>query len=217
MRASLLPKTVTAVLIASGSPWHRLSTALIAVCWGLFAVVWLGGALYNAHRGPAVRRRPARSHLWLAGLIAAWLLLGMVPAGDWRRLTVSAPWLRAIGTVLLVCSTAFTLWARLVLGSMWSSFVVIKEEHQLRTDGPYAITRHPIYTGMLGMLAGSTLLAGFGRWAAWLLVAFLIVTAKLRAEERLLGEVFGADYERYRQRVPQLVPGLRHLKEPRHR
>ena len=70
---------------------------------------------------------------------------------------------------------------------------------------------------MLGMLAGSTLLAGFGRWVALLLVAFLIVTAKLRAEERPLGEVLGAEYERYRQRVPQLVPGLRHLKELRRR
>ena len=29
---------------------------------------------------------------------------------------------------------------------------------------PYAITRHPIYTGILGMLLGSLLLAGAGRW-----------------------------------------------------
>ena len=132
------------MLIASGAPRHTLSWALIAVCWGLFAVVWLSGALYNAHRGPVARQRSGRNYVWLAGIVVGWLLISTLPAGDWRSLTVSAPWLRAIGAVLLVCSTAFTLWARLVLGTMWSSFVVIKEEHQLRTDGPYAITRHPI-------------------------------------------------------------------------
>jgi protein-S-isoprenylcysteine O-methyltransferase Ste14 len=54
-------------------------------------------------------------------------------------------------------------------------------------------------------------------WAALLLVGVFIVSMKISTEERLLGEVFGAEYEHYRQRVPQLVPGLRHLKELRRR
>jgi protein-S-isoprenylcysteine O-methyltransferase Ste14 len=54
----------------------------------------------------------------------------------------------------------FTLWARFSLGTMWSVAPKVKGDHQLRTHGPYAVTRHPIYTGLLGMMLGATLLAG---------------------------------------------------------
>jgi protein-S-isoprenylcysteine O-methyltransferase Ste14 len=54
-------------------------------------------------------------------------------------------------------------------------------------------------------------------WAALLLVGVVIASMKISAEERLLGEVFGAEYERCRQRVPQLVPGLEHVKQLRRR
>jgi protein-S-isoprenylcysteine O-methyltransferase Ste14 len=37
---------------------------------------------------------------------------------------------------------------------------VVKDDHVLRTDGPYGITRHPIYTGLLSMLAGTALIEG---------------------------------------------------------
>jgi protein-S-isoprenylcysteine O-methyltransferase Ste14 len=61
-------------------------------------------------------------------------------------------------------ATALTIWARLALGVMWSAAPTLKQEHKLRTGGPYAVTRHPIYTGLLGMMPGSLLLAGAGRW-----------------------------------------------------
>ena len=72
-------------------------------------------------------------------------------------------WARLLGLALLLAATGLTLWARLVLGTMWSAAPAVKAEHQLRTTGPYAVTRHPIYTGLLGMMLGSGLLAG-GRW-----------------------------------------------------
>ena len=60
-----------------------------------------------------------------------------------------------IGLVILLGSTVFTLWARFALGTMWTLDARLKEGHALRTDGPYRITRHPIYTGILGMLLRS--------------------------------------------------------------
>jgi protein-S-isoprenylcysteine O-methyltransferase Ste14 len=79
------------------------------------------------------------------------------------------------------------------LNLLWSGAPAVKQKHQLRTGDPYSITRHPIYTGVLGMLLGSMLVAGGGRW---------IVRRFMLAE-------FPDDYPRYRQRVPRLVPGLR--------
>jgi protein-S-isoprenylcysteine O-methyltransferase Ste14 len=155
-----------------------------------------------------VQRRVSRTSGWLLVVAAALLVGGVVPDSAWRALTVHAPWLRALGAAVLLAGTAFTLWARAALGTMWSSAVVAKQEHVLRTDGPYTITRHPIYTGMLAMLAGSALLAGLGHWLLALVLGVAIILVKLHLEERLLTEVFPGEYDDYRRRVPQLVPGL---------
>ena len=184
---------------------------MIALCWALFALVWLVGAVYNRRHAAAVRRRASRNYVWLAiGIV--WLVAAALPSSDWQSLSVHQPWLRAIGAVLLLAGTAFTLWARAVLGTMWSSAVVTREEHVLHTDGPYAITRHPIYTGMLAMLTGSALLGGLGSWAPALVAGIVVVVVKAHLEERLLMETFPGQYEHYRRRVPQLIPGLAWLR-----
>jgi protein-S-isoprenylcysteine O-methyltransferase Ste14 len=94
---------------------------------------------------------------------------------------------------------------------MWSSAPAVKEQHQLRTGGPYAITRHPIYTGMLSMSLGSALVAGGGRWIAPFAVILILLEIKIHIEERLMLAEFPDDYPRYRQLVPRLIPGLRLL------
>jgi protein-S-isoprenylcysteine O-methyltransferase Ste14 len=64
---------------------------------------------------------------------------------------------------------------------MWSSGAVARKGGGLRTDGPYAVTRHPIYTGIVAMLAGTALTQGGGRWAALLVAVTLVLLAKIRA------------------------------------
>jgi len=58
------------------------------------------------------------------------------------------------------------------------------------------------------MLLGSALLAG-GRWIAPFPVFLVLLEVKIMMEERLMLAEFPEDYRRYRQRVPQLIPGLR--------
>jgi protein-S-isoprenylcysteine O-methyltransferase Ste14 len=123
--------------------------------------------------------------------------------------TFSAPWARFLGLAILLAATAFTLWARFALGLMWSAVPAVKEGRRLRTSGPYAITRHPIYTGLLGMLLGTMLVAGGGPWIVPFPVALILIEFKIRIEERFMTAEFPEEYPRYRRRVPQLVPGLR--------
>jgi protein-S-isoprenylcysteine O-methyltransferase Ste14 len=197
----------------SMSTWHTVADAAIGVCWGAFALVWVVGALYNARRAPAVRTRTMGNRQWLIswliGVAAAWAGLRLVPGSDWDRLSLHASWIRWPGLALLVAATGFTIWSRFSLGTMWSSAVVAREGHELRTDGPYGIVRHPIYSGILGMLLGSAMLDGFGRWTLALIGGGALVLLKARAEERLLSDVFPDDYERYRRRVPALIPLMR--------
>jgi protein-S-isoprenylcysteine O-methyltransferase Ste14 len=105
------------------------------------------------------------------------------------------------------CGFAFTWWARLHLGRLWSGGVTRKANHKVIDSGPYAIVRHPIYTGLfIAVIATAvergTVLALLG--AAVLIVATYF---KARLEENFLERELGAAaYEDYRRRVPMLVP-----------
>lgn len=192
-----------------------LATVAVAICWGAVLLTWLAGALYNASHGPAVRTRTPLGSTLLIGAVSVLVVVSvlvavrLVPLADWRPLVVHASWVQALGLAVLLGFTAFTLWARVALGTMWSLNSLLKQEHQLRISGPYAITRHPIYTGILGMLIGTVLLVGVGRQVLLLPVGVVLFEIKIHREERLLLAAFPDDYPRYRRRVPQLVPGPR--------
>jgi protein-S-isoprenylcysteine O-methyltransferase Ste14 len=182
------------------------------VCWGTVVLVWIAGALYNAARAPrATIRGTAVSGELLAAIVLCALIA--IPAhriGEY--LSVSAMWVRVLGLAVLVASTAFALWARFSLGTMWSAAPRVGGDQRLRTTGPYGVTRHPIYTGLLGMLAGTTLLGGVGQWFVLIVTGLIALEAKLRTEERLLLATFPDAYPQYRREVPQLVPGLNALR-----
>lgn len=202
----------------TSSQVHALVVVGVATCWGVIVIAWIAGALYNASRGPrAGTRLPPVSNL-LSGFIVtalAWAIVRIFPRSDWHSLAVGTPWVRVLGLAILIGSTVFTLWARVVLGTMWSSSPMVKVQHRLRTDGPYGVTRHPIYTGLLGMLLGTVLLVGFGHWLVLLLVGLVFIEIRIRMEEGLMLATFPEAYPRYRRRVPQLVPGLRRLQRSR--
>jgi protein-S-isoprenylcysteine O-methyltransferase Ste14 len=192
-----------------GGAWRVASEVTLWVCWGLFGLVWSAGAVYNAWKGPRTRSRSMGRAGWIVFGVGVWLLVRHFPGAGRGAGNVDEWWVRAIGIAILVAMTAFALWARGALGTMWSSITAVKEGHQLRTDGPYAIVRHPIYTGILGMLLGTAVIGGLGRWLVLVVVGVVVFEAKLHSEERLLSRTFGEEYDRYRRRVPQLVPGLR--------
>ena len=121
----------------------------------------------------------------------------------------SLAFLALLGGLLAVGSTALLLWARWVLGTMWASVPMVQEHHELRTDGPYGLVRHPIYTGLLGLITGSMLACGFGVWVAYLAVAVPWLLRRVRVEDDLMAGQFGAAYDTYRARVPALVPWTR--------
>jgi protein-S-isoprenylcysteine O-methyltransferase Ste14 len=92
------------------------------------------------------------------------------------------------------------------IGTNWSGTVTIKQGHELVTTGPYALVRHPIYTGLLLALAGSALARGEWRGALAVLIALLALWRKLRLEEHWMREQFGEAYRAYSRRVAALVP-----------
>ena len=189
-----------------------LVDAVVWTCWGLFIAVWIGGALYFGRRATRARKRSFPSAGWYLLVISLWFVSRALLGVDTLSLHGEPEAIRLLGAVLLVASTGLALWARIALGSMWSSSAVARERHILRMQGPYALTRHPIYTGILGMLLGTAVALGFGVWLYVFVLVVVFFELRIRTEERLLSEVFPGAYEEYRHRVPQLIPGLRRLR-----
>lgn len=186
-----------------------MASASVAVCWLTFAAVWAVTANYNVTRAPAERQRSWYGTGVLPVVIISVVIRLAVPRAGWQSVAFSAPWARFAGLAILLAATALTVWARFALGLMWSAAPAVREGHQLRTRGPYAITRHPIYTGLLGMVAGTALVAGGGAWIVPFPVALVLIEFKIRIEERFMTAEFPGEYPGYRRRVPRLVPGLR--------
>ena len=115
----------------------------------------------------------------------------------------------ALAVIAAISSVWLTMSALKTLGKEWSLTARLVEGHQLATSGPYAYVRHPIYTGMLGMLVATGL--AVSHWTALpgaLVVFFVGTVIRVRSEERLLRGAFGEQFERYARRVPALLPGL---------
>ncbi len=111
-----------------------------------------------------------------------------------------------LGAALTAAGVAFAVWARLRLAGNWSSDVTLKRDHELIVDGPYALVRHPIYTGVLLALFGTAL--AIGEWRAPLAVVIAGVAwwRKLTIEEVVMRRQFGDVYDRYAARTRALIP-----------
>ncbi|WP_433448397.1 methyltransferase family protein [Streptomyces sp. CA-142005] len=195
---------------------HSALVLIIGVCALVFVAAWIAGAVYFGVKSPAgprgwvhgLRRTLPRRLLLIAGVYAFFTLVGH-SRGFWRHLQYWQPELALVGAVLAIASTALLLWARWVLGTMWASVPTVQEDHELRTSGPYRLVRHPIYTGLLGLITGGMLASGFGVWTAFLAVAVPWLLRRVRIEDDLMAHQFGAAYDAYRAEVPALIPHIR--------
>lgn len=180
---------------------------LIPALWLAWLICWIVSARGNKE----IARRESASSRFLhrvplltgAILLASPHLLG--PAGERRFHAHTFGWFLA-GLALTVAGLGFAVAARIWLGGNWSGTVTVKKDHELVQSGPYALVRHPIYTGLLLALIGTAV--AIDRWRA--LVALLLLLAgilyKIAVEERFMREQFGDAYARYRARVKALVP-----------
>lgn len=101
-------------------------------------------------------------------------------------------------------------------GRNWSHvYICGRKKHKLVTSGPYSITRNPLY--LFSFIGG----AGFGLASGNIAVLLLVVFGFLvyypfviRAEEKRLAEIHGADFHDYAASVPLVVPRTLSVPEP---
>ena len=186
-----------------------LALVVVLVCWLVFVLTFL-------LRKPPVTSDRKRDPSSIFGVVLQGLSFLIVWAVPRPLLTSFVSFSKAISGVFeiiavvsAIASIVLVIAAVKTLGKEWSLTARVVTGHQLATKGPYNFVRHPIYTAMLGMLVANGI--AFSYWPA-LLVAIAVYLGgtliRIRSEERLLRETFGAEFEAYAQRVPALLPGL---------
>nr|WP_207785914.1 isoprenylcysteine carboxylmethyltransferase family protein [Altererythrobacter segetis] len=206
--AGALANQREAVLYADDTPPYirgmfPFYVKVAASLWLAWLVSWQLAALWRDKPTAQAPRGDYRVHFLMVatGMV---LMYGVVPRFQ-PLLWHVGPILGWSMIALTAAGIAFAWWARIALGKLWSGGIERMAEHRVVDTGPYALVRHPIYTGLI---AGAVAMAGLqGKpWpilgAALFSLGFVL---KARVEERFLEKEIGG-YEDYRRRVSMIVP-----------
>jgi len=188
-------------------PWeHNWPMWLSGAGWIAFIVYWNAAARNSAPAKKSESRESRMVHQTLLN-VALLCLFAPIPGLRLRFLPHSSAAI-AIGFGVQLGFFLLALWARRHLGRHWSGEIAIKVEHELIRSGPYRVLRHPIYTAMLGMCAGTAIVSGELHALFGLGTIVFAYWRKIRLEETNLREAFGTEYEAYRRATWALVPGV---------
>jgi protein-S-isoprenylcysteine O-methyltransferase Ste14 len=181
---------------------------IIAGLWLLFVAYWAVAAVGA--------KRSARSRRWRMEiglrLVVILLIVALLRSRALRQLLAEAQHsathsdiLGWTGVALCLLGFSLAINARRHLGRNWGLPMSRKEQPELVTSGPYALIRHPIYTGLILAMLGSAI--GVNVFWALLLVpvgAYFIYSA--RREEATMLQLFPEQYASYMARTGMLAP-----------
>ena len=191
-------------------PLSEVALLTIGLCWLAFGAILVMG---KRQMTGTEKKRDHLSHFGFALQGLAYAMCFALPR------TVFSPFLpvskagemilTAVTIAIGLASVWFCFAAARALGKQWALVARVVEDHELVTRGPYAVVRNPIYLAMLGMLIATGLAST--QWTVLLaaIVVFQIGTAiRIRSEEKILREAFGAKFDEYARRVPAFLPRI---------
>jgi protein-S-isoprenylcysteine O-methyltransferase Ste14 len=182
---------------------------LVFLSWIIFGLLFV-----LRKKPPKVEeaRRVSVAMLGIALQACGFALVGSFHRAYWWPFPASkiGELILAVAAVMLaLVSNWMCLRAIQALGKQWTYEARVIKGHELITHGPYTIVRNPIYLGMFGLMIATGLV--FATWWAVLLAVVLFLIGnqiRIRAEEQLLRETFGSQFDDYARRVPAFFPRL---------
>jgi protein-S-isoprenylcysteine O-methyltransferase Ste14 len=160
------------------------------------------------------RSAPGAPRLAAALLALGTLLTGAGPAAhllglDWGWTPGDALITHAAGVLLWLAGLAWAAWAQATMREHWRMGQDELEAPALVTTGPFGRMRHPIYTGMVLVALGVTMVDPTYAGVAGVLL--LAGGARLQAvgvEEPHLRTLHGAAYEAWARRTGRFLPPM---------
>ncbi len=117
-------------------------------------------------------------------------------------------WMRWIGVIFTVLGICFELSTQFYLGRNYSTFLHISEEQSLITTGPYSYVRHPMYTALITVGIGMTILSANWYFGIPFIALIVVILFRIKKEEQVLIEKFGEEYIQYEKRTKRFIPFL---------
>lgn len=133
-----------------------------------------------------------------------------------------------LGNILVFLSTALRVQSFRALGRFFTFELYISKDHRLIVSGPYAIVRHPSYTGLIFSIIGASCTQASGSWLVecgmlatsigrgiiivWLSIAGAVICSlllRIPGEELILQTKFGQEWKLWAEQVRyRLIPGV---------
>lgn len=167
--------------------------------------VWAVGEMVLQARTSTDRGDTSR--IWMIVGSAAGLAVAFRTAGDDPHLPGPGLLSVAIGLALMVAGIGFRAWAVRTLGRFFTVTVDVADDQRVVDTGPYAVLRHPSYTGMLIVYLGIG--AALDSWISLVATPIPLAVAiltRIRHEERTLHDGLGPAYASYARHTKRLVP-----------
>ncbi|MBK6793726.1 MAG: isoprenylcysteine carboxylmethyltransferase family protein [Anaerolineales bacterium] len=92
------------------------------------------------------------------------------------------------------------------LAKQFSIEVTLQKDHKLIQNGPYKVVRHPRYLGILIFFTGVSLTFRSLLGIFTVLALALVLIWRVFAEEKMMHEEFGKEWEEYQAKTWRLVP-----------
>jgi protein-S-isoprenylcysteine O-methyltransferase Ste14 len=174
---------------------------VITATWVAFWVYWLTASI-GVKTGQTRWTRFAGVRV--AGILIV-LLLVRLRVFKGHAATSNDAVLQGIGLAVFLLGLALAVWARVYLGRNWGMPMSQKDDPELVTTGPYSRVRHPIYSGIiLGMIGTTIAVSVYWLVAVVLLGAYFLYSAVV--EERLMTRLFPDSYPQYKRSTKMLIP-----------
>ncbi|KAI0362100.1 ICMT-domain-containing protein [Trametes cingulata] len=132
-----------------------------------------------------------------------------------------------VGSALTAAGSIIRIFCYHALGKFFTWQVSVQDDHKLITAGPYAVVRHPSYTGWtllavgkaMAVLSRGSYFVESGMWATWqgkaaagTVVGYLAfvtyaLLSRVEKEDAVLSRQFGEEWGAWAQRTPyRLIP-----------
>jgi protein-S-isoprenylcysteine O-methyltransferase Ste14 len=177
----------------------RVVDIIIGAGWAVFWVYWLAMSA-GAKSG---RARWGQFAGFRVALIVIVLLL--LRARILKGHVVHDAWLLGIGLAIFVLGLSLAVWARVYIGTNWGMPMSRKDNPDLVTTGPYHRVRHPIYSGILLAMVGTTVAVSLYWLTAVVVIGAYFIYSAVN-EERYMTEQFPDAYPAYKQSTKMLIP-----------
>ena len=159
----------------------------------------IGGTRRHALRAAAPRYVSLYPVLvWVPLVVATLVIKGQHPIDQGFQVA---------GVAIALAGSAFAAWSMWSLGRSYGARLDVFEGQRLRTDGPFAVVRHPMYLGVIVYHVGAALaLESLSVLAVAALFVVPYTAIRIGYEEKLLRDAFAERYDDYARRTPTLLP-----------